>query len=37
MRAYFDTYEDLMAENLPALHEHFKAMEVTSDLYVIDW
>ena len=37
MRAYFDSYEDLMAENLPALYEHFKQMEITSDLYVIDW
>ena len=37
MRAYFDTYEELFALNLPKLFEYFKTTDVTPELYLIEW
>ena len=37
MQSYFATYEDYFIENLPALFTHFKDMELTPDLYIIEW
>ena len=37
MKAYFQTYEDLLKENLPKLWTHFHQNNLTSSLYIIDW
>ncbi|XP_059488575.1 TBC1 domain family member 14-like [Neocloeon triangulifer] len=35
--AYFATYNDLLAENLPHLSRHFTQQALTPDLYLLDW
>ncbi|XP_068207350.1 TBC1 domain family member 14-like [Palaemon carinicauda] len=37
MCAYYETYEELLAVNLPSLAEHLKNIGVTPDLYILDW
>ena len=37
MKAYFATYQLFFRENLPQLSAHFSALQVTPDLYIIDW
>ena len=37
MKAYFDTYEEFLKENLPRLSVHFTKCGLTADLYLIDW
>ncbi|XP_070540551.1 TBC1 domain family member 14-like isoform X2 [Ptychodera flava] len=37
MKAYFATYEEYFEDNLPELFKHFKELNVTPDLYIIDW
>ncbi|XP_076034464.1 TBC1 domain family member 12-like isoform X2 [Oratosquilla oratoria] len=37
MCAYYQTFEDLLFENLPNLASHMKLIGVTPDLYVLDW
>ncbi|XP_077991949.1 TBC1 domain family member 12-like [Glandiceps talaboti] len=37
MKAYFATYEEYFADNLPELFVHFNELNVTPDLYIIDW
>lgn len=37
MCAYYQTFETLLAANLPALATHLQDIGVTPDLYVLDW
>lgn len=37
MCAYYQTYEELLAVNLPSVAEHLKNIGVTPDLYILDW
>lgn len=37
MKAYFETYQLFFRENLPQLYAHFSALQVTPDIYIIDW
>lgn len=37
MRAYYDTYQLLLRENLPKVHAHFELQNMTPDLYLVDW
>jgi len=37
MKAYFETYQLFFKENLPHLFSHFSALQVTPDIYIIDW
>jgi len=37
MKAYFETYQLFFKENLPQLFAHFSALQVTPDIYIIDW
>jgi hypothetical protein len=37
MKAYFETYEELLKENLPRLSGHLCKNGLTSSLYIIDW
>ncbi|XP_014676975.1 PREDICTED: TBC1 domain family member 14-like [Priapulus caudatus] len=37
MKAYFATYEELFEENLPKLYTHFEKLNVTADIYLIEW
>nr|XP_002742357.2 PREDICTED: TBC1 domain family member 14-like [Saccoglossus kowalevskii] len=37
MKAYFATYEEYFEDNLPDLFKHFHELNVTPDLYIIDW
>ncbi|XP_071947662.1 TBC1 domain family member 12-like [Antedon mediterranea] len=37
MQAYFATFEEYFQDNLPQLFVHFEELEVTPDLYIIDW
>lgn len=37
MTAYFATYEQLFEQNLPKLYSHFKKLNVTPDIYLIEW
>ncbi|XP_033102695.1 TBC1 domain family member 14-like [Anneissia japonica] len=37
MQAYFATFEEYFQDNLPHLYDYFEELEVTPDLYIIDW
>ncbi|XP_042225776.1 TBC1 domain family member 14-like isoform X2 [Homarus americanus] len=37
MCAYYKTFEELLAANLPLLADHLQNIGVTPDLYVLDW
>ncbi|CAH1782530.1 unnamed protein product [Owenia fusiformis] len=37
IKSYFQTYDELVKENLPKLHQHFQVHNLTPDLYIIDW
>lgn len=37
MRSYFLTYEEFFRENMPNLFAHFSALNLSPDLYLIDW
>jgi len=37
MKAYFETYQLFFKENLPHLFSHFSALQITPDIYIIDW
>lgn len=37
MQAYYASYNDLLAENLPHVHKHFVTSHLTPDLYLLDW
>lgn len=37
MCAYYNAFEELLAINLPHLAEHLRNIEVTPDLYILDW
>jgi len=37
MKAYFETYQLFFKENLPQLFAHFSALQITPDIYIIDW
>jgi len=37
MKAYFQTYQLFFKENLPQLFAHFSALQITPDIYIIDW
>jgi len=37
MKAYFETYQLFFKENLLQLFAHFSALQVTPDIYIIDW
>lgn len=37
MQAYYSVFEQLMAENLPRIHNHFLKAHLTPDLYLLDW
>jgi len=37
MKAYFETYQLFFKENLPQLFAHFSSLQVTPDIYIIDW
>ncbi|XP_071520095.1 uncharacterized protein [Panulirus ornatus] len=37
MCAYYQTFEELLAANLPHLADHLRNIKVTPDLYVLDW
>ncbi|XP_042856784.1 TBC1 domain family member 14-like [Penaeus japonicus] len=37
MCAYYNAFEELLVMNLPYLAEHLRNIEVTPDLYILDW
>ena len=37
MCAYYKTFEELLLENCPKLAEKLKELNVTPDLYILDW
>jgi len=37
MKAYFETYQLFFRENLPQLFAHFSALQISPDIYIIDW